>query len=187
MADALLGRQVRCFSCGHRFVAQPDPAPPPPAVRVPPRPPVEEEPGEAPGLPFCPGCGKRIAWEVLRCPYCREELEPEHKPRRPRRGGGAHVRRDSEPHRGKLIATLGNASMFLGGLSLCLFGVGAVVSIPLGIAAWVLANNDLERMREGAMDVAGRAQTEAGRTGAIIGIVLSLLFAGFFALTYFRL
>jgi len=181
MAEALLGRQVRCFGCGRPFVAGADPAPPP---RVHPAAHTEDDPGAGAGLPFCPGCGKRVPWEVSRCPRCGEELEPEAWPRRPPRAGGALVRRDSEPHRGKLVAALGNASLFLGGLSLCTGGVGAAVSIPLGIVAWVLANNDLERMREGVMDDAGRHQTEAGRTGAIIGIVLSLLFAGFFALTY---
>ena len=33
MAEALLGRQVRCFGCGRHFVAEADPAPPnPPAA-----------------------------------------------------------------------------------------------------------------------------------------------------------
>ena len=39
---------------------------------------------------------------------------------------------------------------------------------------------------EGGMDPAGRSQTESGRTGGIVGVVLSLLFAAFFALMYLR-
>jgi hypothetical protein len=85
------------------------------------------------------------------------------------------------PHRGKLIGTLGNVSLALGGLSLCTLGLGSLVSVPLGIAVWVMAHNDLEEMRAGRMDPQGRRATETGRTGGILGIVLGLLFGAFFA------
>jgi hypothetical protein len=49
--------------------------------------------------------------------------------------------------------------------------------VPLGITAWVMAANDLEGMRTGVIDPAGRAQTEDGRNHAIIGVVLGTLFA----------
>jgi hypothetical protein len=39
-------------------------------------------------------------------------------------------------------------------------------------------------MRAGRMDPAGKAQTETGRTGAVVGIVLGLIFAAFYALVY---
>jgi hypothetical protein len=96
------------------------------------------------------------------------------------------LRRDTEPHRGRLIAVLGNTSMIAGTLSLCLCGTGAALSVPLGAAAWAMANHDLEQMRAGVMDPAGRAQTEAGRTGGIVGIILGVLFASFFGLMYFH-
>jgi hypothetical protein len=94
------------------------------------------------------------------------------------------VRRDYEPHRGTLIVSLGNLSLIAGGLSLCLFGAGAIISIPIGILVWVMANRDLESMRAGRMDPAGKRQTETGRAGAIAGIILGLIFAAFYALVY---
>jgi Na+/proline symporter len=94
------------------------------------------------------------------------------------------IRRDYEPHRGPLILSLGNLSMIVGGLSLCLFGAGAILSIPIGILVWLMANRDLEYMRAGRMDPAGKVQTETGRTAAVAGIVLGLIFAVFYALVY---
>jgi hypothetical protein len=94
------------------------------------------------------------------------------------------VRRDYKPHRGSLILGLGNASMIVGGLAVCSLGLGAIISVPLGIVAWLMANHDLERMREGRMDPRGKSQTEAGRTGAIAGLVLGLIFAAFYALVF---
>jgi Na+/proline symporter len=120
----------------------------------------------------------------LRCPFCGEELEPENDGRGWRRRIAELVRRDYEPHRGSLIVSLGNVSMLVGGLSLCLLGFGALVSVPLGVLVWLMAHRDLELMREGRMDPRGKAQTETGRTGAIAGIVLGLIFAAFYALLY---
>jgi hypothetical protein len=190
VADALLGRRVRCFGCGQPFVATADqPSPPPQRREAPPAP----HPAGGPRVgadeaangergPFCPGCGRRITWTDLRCPFCGEELEPEDDARVRWRRMAELVRRDYEPHRGALIVSLGNVSMIVGGLSLCMFGFGAFVSVPLGILAWLMANRDLELMREGRMDPRGKAQTETGRTGAIAGIVLGLIFAAFYAL-----
>jgi hypothetical protein len=194
MAEAMLGRLVRCFACEHRFVATPGPLPRPgrgrgEAAPPPPRPPEprredDEDEAAEDRRPFCPGCGRRISWEAVVCPHCGEEFEPEDEARGRKRRLITRVRRDCEPHRGRLIAGLGNFSLIVGGLSLCLFGVGALVSVPVGVAAWVMANHDLAQMRAGAMDPRGKAQTENGRTGAIVGVVLSLLFASFYAMLY---
>jgi hypothetical protein len=120
----------------------------------------------------------------LSCPHCGEELEPEDGPRPAWRQAADLVRRDYEPHRGSLILSLGNAAMIVGGLSLCSFGIGACLSVPVGILVWVMANRDLERMREGRMDPGGKSQTEAGRTGAVAGVILGLIFAAFYALVF---
>jgi hypothetical protein len=158
---------------------------PPPRFDAPPRPPesrplqrdfrdpeyrsVDDE------LPRCPGCGRGVAWDYRICPYCGEEFETEG---RGRRYYGRHgPRRDMEGHRGAVIAGLGKASLVLGGLTLCLPIIPALVSVPLGITAWVMAINDLEGMRSGRVDPEGRAQTEDGRNHAVIGIVLACLFA----------
>jgi hypothetical protein len=58
------------------------------------------------------------------------------------------------PHRGALILVLG-----ILGLMVCGF---------LGIAAWVMGNNDLAEMEAGRMDPSGREMTNIGK---ILGIV----------------
>ncbi|HTU18167.1 MAG TPA: hypothetical protein VMG10_08890 [Gemmataceae bacterium] len=192
-ADALLGRRVRCFACKHSFLATAEriapPKPPSGRSRDPARrigAPREDEEDFDSGErgPFCPGCGRRIAWSDLSCPHCGEELEAEDEGWAARRQAIDRIRRDCEPHRGRLILSLGNVSMIVGGLSLCTFGVGAVVSVPVGILAWLMANHDLERMREGRLDARGKSQTETGRTGAVAGIVLGVIFAAFYALLW---
>jgi hypothetical protein len=192
VADALLGRRVRCFTCQHSFLAEARPTPPPPVRRETPplprpvRPPrsYDEDATNEEGSPFCPGCGRRISWKDLECPYCGEELEPENDPRPAWQRSANFFRRDYEPHRGALIVTLGNLSMIVGGLSLCSFGIGAVISVPIGILALLMANRDLERIRDGHMDPRGKSQTETGRTGAITGIILGTIFASFYALVF---
>jgi hypothetical protein len=184
LADSFLGRRVRCIGCAHAFVAEPEPpAQPLPGLPLPVRDrPVRQE--EAPrDLVLCPVCHRPVGWEAPTCPYCGLELEPEEVTARTERLG----RRDAEPHRGALLATLGNVSMIAGGLSLCLGGFGALVSVPAGLAAWVMAQRDLGLMRAGLMDARGRAQTEVGRVGGIVGLVLGLLFAAFYAFVYLGL
>jgi hypothetical protein len=187
LAENFLGRPVRCFGCTHTFVAAPEPpAQPLPGLPVPvrdePPPPREEPPGRR-ELVLCPVCKRPVGWDSSFCPYCGLELEPEEVCDRADRLG----RRDAEPHRGALLVTLGNVSMIAGGLSLCLAGLGALVSVPTGLAAWVLAQRDLGRMRAGLMDPRGRGQTEVGRIGGIVGLVLGLLFAAFYAFVYLGL
>lgn len=198
-ADALLGRRVRCFACKHSFLATTERIAPPRQRETPDAPSGRlRDPARRLGVPrdneedfdsgergpFCPGCGRRIAWMDLTCPHCGEELEPEDEARSTRRQAIDRIRRDYEPHRGALILSLGNVSMIVGGLSLCTFGVGAAVSMPVGILVLAMANRDLERMREGRMDPRGKSQTETGRTGAIAGIILGGIFAAFYALLW---
>ena len=198
-ADALLGRRVRCSACKHCFLATAERIAPPqrretpgssserlrdPARRLAVPRDEEEDFDSGEGGPFCPGCGRRIGWRDLSCPFCGEELEAEDEARAARRQAIDRIRRDLEPHRGSLILSLGNVSMIVGGLSLCTFGLGAVVSVPVGILAWLMANHDLERMREGRLDPRGKARTETGRTGAIAGVILGVIFAAFYALLW---
>jgi hypothetical protein len=181
-ADAVLGQCLRCSACGHAFVAAPSAVRPPRPVAADPLPALGDAAmGNGEGGPFCPGCGRRISWEASLCPHCGEELEPEDEEQRRRRGVEG-LRRDYEPHRARLILNLGNLSLIVGGLSLCTFGLGALVSVPVGVLAWLMANRDLELMREGRMDPRGLSLTRTGRTGAITGIILGGLFAAFYAL-----
>jgi hypothetical protein len=94
------------------------------------------------------------------------------------------MRRDGFPHRARFIHGLGNVCVVAGCLSLCLMGLGSVVSVPLGITVWLMANRDLRLMDSGQMDPTGRPQTEDGRINAIVAVVLGLLFAPLLALAY---
>jgi hypothetical protein len=182
MAETLLGRRVRCFSCSHSFLAGVDtPAQHPRPEDVPNPRPAEGEGRPGPQTqPLCPVCSKPTSWDDATCPHCNEPFESEE------RFGerSTWFRRDGEAHRGTLIATLGNISLITGGLALCAGGLGALVAIPVGLIALVMANHDLRLMREGLMDPLGRAQTETGRVGAAVGIVIGLFF-GFVGLLLF--
>jgi hypothetical protein len=127
-------------------------------------------------LPFCPGCGRRVRWEATICPYCDEQFEDDSDLRRQQRRSGP-PRPAEQPHRGPMIANLANASLMFGVLALC-GGVTALIGLPVGIVAWVMANGDLEAMRLGVVDRRGRKQTESARGNAITGVIFCALFAG---------
>jgi hypothetical protein len=113
------------------------------------------------------------------------------------------VRRDVEPHRGhwfRLLrwCNLVALSLLAGSILLCLVGdrvgglVGAALAwaVPLltgmfalavGLPTLVLATHDLARMRAGAMDRAGEADTrharDLGATAALVGLAWVALWA----------
>ena len=83
------------------------------------------------------------------------------------------LRRDCEPHRGRLLATLARWSILAGVASLtCIFP--GLAGLPLGITAWKMAKRDLVLIRRGDMDNSGLDQTEKAMTAAREGTVLSL-------------
>ena len=65
-----------------------------------------------------------------------------------------------KPHRGAVILAFGI--------------LGLVVCQLFGVAAWVMADNDLKEMNRGYMDPTGRELTKAGR---ILGMVATGLLA----------
>ncbi len=73
-----------------------------------------------------------------------------------------------QPHRGGLVLGLGIASL--------------VVCAPLGIAAWVMGNNDLAAMRRGEMDRTGEGNTQAGRICGMVASILMLFGCGCYAI-----
>jgi hypothetical protein len=139
----------------------------------------------------CPSCSGplRVPEELfgkrVQCPTCQSifvasppagatapPLPPEavdagaEAPRRPRRPqddgyeevddyGPAPRRRWVQPHRGTTILVLGILSL--------------VLCSPLGIAAWVMGNTDLQAIRRGQMDPSGEGTTQAGRICGMIG------------------
>jgi hypothetical protein len=190
MMEGTIGQRVRCIACRERFVADPDVKPPPtpprrpPTLPQPPRgeplPPRAGDDEFGPdGRPICPGCGRPVNWEWIVCYHCGEPFELEHNSRRrdPERWMRHRPRRDSFPHRGTAIANMGNITLVVGLVSLCLFGLGIVVTVPLGLTTIVMATSDLNQMRSGQIDAAGRLQTENGRMAAITGLALSLIFS----------
>lgn len=185
MTEAMLGQQVRCLACQASFTASAQgTAPPGPGTAASRSSPASRKPVKsASRQPFCPACGRAVSWDDPVCPSCGEEFEVETVPPlnlEPLR------RRDAEPHRGPLLTTLGNIALVSGGVSICLFGLGMIVSLPLGVLTWALANNDLSRMQSGVMDPSGKEATEAGRTCAILGIVLGILFAACYAIWWWN-
>lgn len=65
------------------------------------------------------------------------------------------------PHRGTLILVFGI--------------IGIVMCFPLGIAAWVMGNNDLKAMERGEMDKTGQGTTQAGKMCGMISVALAVL------------
>lgn len=118
----------------------------------------------------CPSCGAVLAPGARRCRSCRLDLrEAEESFAR----WGSYVRRDCEPHRGLWIVLAGNTSVVLAAVALCLFGLPALVGLPLGVVAWVMGNADLAKIRAGQMDPQGLRQTRSGREAGIVGATLS--------------
>jgi hypothetical protein len=85
------------------------------------------------------------------------------------------VRRDCQPHRGRLILALGGLAEFCGGLA-CFGALTAPLAIAAGVTAWLLARRDLALMQQGLMDPLGRRYTELGRSIGVWGAALGMFF-----------
>jgi hypothetical protein len=123
----------------------------------------------------CPYCRERIRREATRCRFCGESLGGvEGEDERPwEQAPKRQFRRDSEPHRASLILTLGIISLVSAGIC---FPIGSVISLPLGITAWILGGGDLKKMKQGTMDPEGMGMTQAGYICGIVGTILGGLF-----------
>jgi predicted Zn finger-like uncharacterized protein len=160
----------------------------------------------------CPACERRVRvpddllGTMVRCPTCNGtfEAKPDGPPAaasdaKAEQPAGAPVepspeedyrpwehgdiRRDWEPHRGTLVMTLGI-------LSVAIFGCPylGIISLGLGIAAWVMGRRDLMKMSDNVMDPAGEGYTKAGWVLGIVGTCLGslatlgcILYIGFLA------
>jgi len=175
----LLGQEVRCPTCGISFTAALQRSPP--TLRVPENvevtqqplkpnpPPLEPSRGRRAGLRHCPECGAVIHGQARRCRNCVASVR-----RADNEDDDDRLRR---PHRGGLILFLGIMGALCGALGLCC-GVPAVGGLAFGIPAWVMAANDLHKMRTGMMDMRGMANTQSGQSYAVVGVLLSLLCGG---------
>ncbi len=98
-----------------------------------------------------------------------EDQEPDVRPWESR----GFQRLDVEPHRGRLIFSLGAAAAVLGALSLCT-GLTGLAGFGLGLAAWLMARRDLGRMETGLMDRRGEKRTRRGSDLGLLGVLLGL-------------
>jgi predicted Zn finger-like uncharacterized protein len=143
--DDLLGKRVKCPTCGLTFTAE-LPGPPP----APPRPYEAEAPPPPPKEPAPPVRRRRPLDD-------EDDDDYDDLPRRRRR----RVRRDAVPHRGTLILVLGILSIVLCGF--------------FGPVAWVMGHNDLNEIRAGRMDPDGEGTTRGGEICGMVGTVLLVL------------
>ncbi len=168
--DALLDQRVQCPSCAHLFDATPPPANASPpgstAEAVPQLPEAELLPPAADHRAACPTCGQSLRRDAVRCPHCGVEFDEDDEAEE---NFPPAVRHDWEPHRGTAVLVLGILS--LASIPACF-----LLGLPLGIAAWVMGQRDLHKMRTNVMDPRGLAATQAGWICGIIGTLLDCLF-----------
>lgn len=106
--------------------------------------------------------------------------QPEEDDDRPWEQQGS-LRRDALPHRGELLRHLGNIAVGCCLLSGCLV-VPSLISFALGIAVWVMAGQDLAKMRTGMMDPQGESETVNARNAAAACVILSIPIAIFYGI-----
>jgi hypothetical protein len=184
--ETLLGKRVKCPSCGEGFQASP--TPPEPAGPKKAKPPLTESIAPALKPPAKPSASKGIEDEPDAETEYEYEDESEKKPvarRRPRDDDEKprparrrrndddddddeddySIRRRGRPHRGGLILTLGILSLFVWCCPIAGWIVGGIVLN--------MANKDLAEMATRRMDDSGRGITMAGKICAIVGLVLA--------------
>lgn len=184
MAEAILGKMVRCKSCEHRFTAslqvsrQLTPQATPAFHR-----PVRS-PRNAGHLPLCPTCHSEVGWEANTCWHCMEELEPAQVL------GDIPQPSDSpgpRQYQSALLATMANASAIVAAISFCLMGIGTLISLPLGIATYFWARMDLDRIGAGLpANENERASLSFAMNVSSASIVVSLLEIAIFGFSWLR-
>jgi hypothetical protein len=100
------------------------------------------------------------------------------KDERPWEQPGA-MRRDCEPHRGRLLENLAIVSVVCSAFSLLVFPVA--ISVPLSAAVVLIARLDLKKMSAGTMDRKGANTVRSARLISLISLLVTLLYALLFA------
>jgi hypothetical protein len=85
------------------------------------------------------------------------------------------VRRDCEPHRAKVLARLSLAGATCSLFALFLW-VPGLLGVTMGLAVWVMAAGNLNKMRAGVMDREGEAQTKEALVMARLAVLLGIAF-----------
>jgi hypothetical protein len=126
---------------------------------------------------LCPNCQAFVPPRVNKCPECDAEFEPEDDDNyRPWEQAGLE-RRDSEPHRGGMLLSMGIASLLLPMFfMICYLGiVTSLAGLIVGVAAVWLGRRDLHKMRQHIMAREGEGITNGGVICGMIGTGLSFL------------
>jgi predicted Zn finger-like uncharacterized protein len=172
--DNLIGKDVKCPTCGHTFTAViPSSAPPPP--------PKEEKEEEEPTYRVLRRRDEEEDRPRRRSRRVDEDEDDEPRRSRPRRYDDDEDdddyarRRYLAPHRGGTVLTLGI-------LSLVFSCFCCLVSLPMGIASISMGSNDLSAMNDGRMDSTGRGLTLAGLICGVISIVLTVVSVIFYVI-----
>ncbi len=71
-----------------------------------------------------------------------------------------------------------------GAVAACTCGFTALLSIPLGVVVWILAERDLRRMKEGLVDSSGDVLTRQARFHAMAGVAFGSCRAAFYICLY---
>lgn len=194
VGDALLGQKVRCPACRHTFESTaPQPSPPAPqdlplqlSLDDPSSPPSPAPSAETGGLIGAIEIKSSKQDEPTPPPRLPKSSPPDTPPpsEPPRRSASRWAgeqeydwempdlrrrqsRRDAEPDRGAIVLSLGIISLA------CLMVWCAPVGVLLGLAAWIMGQSDLRKMKSGLMDVNGRGMTRGGWICGILGVVLN--------------
>lgn len=179
--DELVGRTVKCPTCGSLFIAaitpqraneQPARGLDAPLRRADQHEEKHGEPSASSGARRpCPHCGKENPSEHTACNHCGAVFEDQLavvSDDEPPIGRHATYRGNFVPHRGGLILCLGILSILFG-----LTGILGVIGLALGICSWVMGQKDLQRIRNREMDARGDGLTHSGWICGIVGVVVS--------------
>lgn len=174
--DELVGKLVKCPTCGQTFTADPATQAPPPdpppnrTDKVARTSKVARDPDEDDDRPR------------RRSRSDRDDEDDDDRPRRRRsrygrdddddddEDDGRRRRRDLAPHRADTVLTLG-----IIGIVLTFVHIVPLAGLICGIIAWVMGNADLAEMRAGRMDREGESRTNGGRVCGMIVVILHIV------------
>ncbi len=181
VSDALRGQRVRCPACQHTFDNAAEPASPHAPHDLPLQLAIDDPSSPSPPITSSdtPGLIGAIELKGARSESPVPSTEPPRQAPPPLIDERRHdedvpdirqrpPRRDAEPDRGAVVLSLGIIS-----LAAMVVWCAAPLWAILGLAAWIMGQIDLRKMKSGLMDDRGHGMTQAGWICGIIGTVLN--------------
>jgi predicted Zn finger-like uncharacterized protein len=180
----LVGKLVKCPTCGQTFTANPETQAPPPLPPVP-----EEKPTRTSKVSRDDKDDEDDDDDRSRRRRASSRREDDDDDRGRRRRsrysrdddddddddddrGRRRRRRDYLPHRGGAVLTLGILALVL---PFVVPAVGSLAGLVCGIIAWSMGNSDMAEMRMGRMDPEGESTTNGGRICGMISVILHVV------------